>query len=63
VATPPLLESEVSYHRARASFEHDDCQVFNNTVGGKLELFHRLPLSEFLAKNVHELTNAAGAPA
>lgn len=58
---PDLLESEVAYRRARAYFEHDNRRIFNSTVGGKLELFPRMALSEFLALDMRELTNCDAA--
>jgi hypothetical protein len=57
---PDLLESEVSYRRARATFEADGRRVFNSTVGGKLDLFPRLPLTEFLASSMPGLSNGRG---
>jgi len=46
---PDLIESEVGYLRARSCFENDNREIYNCTVGGKLEIFKRLELSEFLA--------------
>lgn len=59
---PDLLESEVAYRRARNSFEHDGRRVFNSTIGSKLDLFPRLPLSEFLNMDMGELMSTQGEP-
>lgn len=46
---PDLVESEVGYLRAKNCFESDNREIFNCTEGGKLEIFKRLDLSDFLA--------------
>lgn len=46
---PDLFQSEVSYEMARQMFEAYDGEVVNCTVGGKLEIFPRRSLEEFLA--------------
>jgi hypothetical protein len=46
---PDLFESEVWYGRARQVYEAFDRQIVNCTGGGKLEVFERLPLAEFLS--------------
>jgi len=49
---PDLFESEVSYTMARKMFEACDREIFNATVGGKLEVFSRIELSEFLQRAI-----------
>ncbi len=46
---PDLFESEVSYHRANKIYEAHDRKIYNCTEGGKLEIFDRLSLTDFLA--------------
>lgn len=48
---PDLLQSEIHYLLAREAFESDGRLVVNATVGGKLEIFQRMALEEFLAGN------------
>ncbi|MBC7405207.1 MAG: DUF115 domain-containing protein [Cytophaga sp.] len=45
---PDLLQSEVSYTMARDIFAAEGGRVVNATVGGKLEIFERLMLADFL---------------
>lgn len=45
---PDLFESEVAYMKARRAFEAADRKLYNSTVGGKLELFERVELANFL---------------
>lgn len=45
---PDLLGSERSYMMAREAFESDGRRIVNSTVGGKLEIFDRVPLQDFL---------------
>lgn len=47
---PDLIESEASYQRAKRIFELDGRQIVNATIGGKLEVFERQPLKEFLIR-------------
>jgi hypothetical protein len=47
---PDLVDSEFSYWKARRIFEAYDRRVVNCTVGGKLEVFERLPLNRFIAE-------------
>ncbi len=49
---PDLFESEVSYMKARRAFEEADRKLYNSTVGGKLELFERIELSDFLGSRL-----------
>ena len=46
---PDLFESEVAYARANNVYNAHDRKIFNCTDGGELEVFERLPLSDFLA--------------
>lgn len=46
---PDLLQSEVHYLLAREAFESDGRLVANATVGGRLEIFQRMSLEDFLA--------------
>jgi hypothetical protein len=45
---PDLFESEVSYMRARNMYEAAGRRIVNCTEGGKLEIFERQPLAQFL---------------
>ena len=45
---PSIAESEESYLRAKRFYELHDRQIYNCTVGGKLELYPRMALSQFL---------------
>ncbi len=45
---PDLARSELHYAIARDVFEKHDRRIVNCTDGGKLELFDRMPLDEFL---------------
>lgn len=45
---PDLLQSEVSYTMAREAFETSGRRIVNATDGGKLEIFERMSLAEFL---------------
>lgn len=47
--TPDIVESECSYLRARAAFEENDGRIVNCTSGGKLEIFERMSLENFLS--------------
>jgi hypothetical protein len=44
--TPDLLQSEIEYEMARTAFEETGRYVFDATVGGKLEVFEKITLSE-----------------
>jgi hypothetical protein len=46
---PDLLQSELSYRTAREQFETAGRSVVNATAGGRLEIFERVGLEEFLA--------------
>jgi len=46
---PDLFQSEVSYTLAKNMYEAFDRRVVNATTGGKLEIFERMPLENFLA--------------
>lgn len=46
---PDLLASEMAYTLAKDVFAADGRQIFNATVGGKLTVFPRLTLEEYLA--------------
>lgn len=46
---PDLVESEHSYWLARRNYEALDRRLVNATVGGKLEVFERMELDDFLA--------------
>jgi len=46
---PDLFQSEVSYEMARQMFAAYDRRVVNCTVGGKLEIFPRMTLEDFLS--------------
>ena len=45
---PDLLASELQYDTARETFEYFGREIVNCTVGGKLEIFRRLPLEDFI---------------
>lgn len=45
---PDLLQSEVSYSIAREVYEAHGGRLVNATEGGKLEIFERMPLDDFL---------------
>jgi hypothetical protein len=45
---PDLLASELQYDTAREIFQRYNREVVNCTVGGHLEVFRRMPLTEFL---------------
>lgn len=45
---PDIFESEVAYGRARRYYEASDRGIYNCTVGGKLEIFERMNLDNFL---------------
>lgn len=45
---PSIAESEESYLKAKRFFEKDSRIIYNCTVGGKLEIYPRLSLDEFL---------------
>lgn len=45
---PDLFESEVSYNMALEIFKLHDRQLFNSTSGGKLEIFPRIDLYDFI---------------
>ena len=47
---PSIAESEESYLKAKSFFESDNRKIYNSTDGGKLELFERIKLSDFLSK-------------
>ncbi|MDO8287596.1 MAG: hypothetical protein Q7T44_00085 [Parvibaculum sp.] len=46
---PDLFQSEVAYTMARDVYQASGGEVLNATVGGKLEVFRRASLEEFLA--------------
>jgi len=46
--TPDIIESEISYMRAKAMYEKHEMKIFNSTIGGKLEIFERISLRNFL---------------
>ena len=45
---PDLLQSEVSYTEARHVFEKSGGRIVNATEGGRLEIFERMDLTQFL---------------
>jgi hypothetical protein len=47
---PDLFESEVWYGRAQNMYMAHGKRIYNCTVGGKLEVFPRKPLEEFLSE-------------
>jgi hypothetical protein len=47
---PDLIGSEYFYNLARQSYDLADRQIFNCTEGGKLDLFERRLMSDFLRK-------------
>lgn len=51
---PDLAASELHYEVARDIFERNGRKIINCTEGGKLEVFSRKPLSEFLQTNIGE---------
>ncbi len=46
---PDLLNSEVSYSLAKENYEAFGKKIYNATVGGKLELFDRIHLKDFIS--------------
>ena len=46
--TPDLLRSEEDYARAKTAFENDGREVFDATVGGKLDIFKKVTVEEAL---------------
>lgn len=46
---PDLSESEVAYKLAKRAFDEDGRQIYNATVGGKLEIFPRISIEDFLS--------------
>ena len=46
---PSIAESEESYMRAKRFFGYDNRMIYNCTVGGRLEVFPRLTVEEFLS--------------
>lgn len=46
---PDLFESEVSYTMARKMYEAFGRKIIDSTVNGKLEVFDKMPLDEFLS--------------
>lgn len=51
---PDITASELHYEVARNTFERHGRKIMNCTAGGKLEVFTRQPLSEFLQTNIGE---------
>lgn len=45
---PSIAESEESYMKAKRFYEYDDRSIYNCTTGGKLELFPRISLQQFM---------------
>lgn len=45
---PDLFRSEVAYHLAKEMYDATGRHIVNATVGGKLEIFPRMPLDDFL---------------
>lgn len=45
---PSITESEESYLRAKRFYDYDQRSIYNCTVGGKLELYPRISLEQFL---------------
>ncbi len=45
---PDLMVSELQYDTARETYEQFGREIVNCTVGGKLEIFRRMPLEDFL---------------
>ena len=48
---PDLFESEVGYTRAKLMYECFDRKIVNSTEGGKLQVFERESLQQFLSEN------------
>ena len=46
---PSIAESEESYLRAKRFYEYDQRIIYNCTFGGKLELYPRISLDNFLS--------------
>ena len=51
---PDLFESEVSYTMAKNMYEAFGRKIINCTEGGRLEIFERMPIDEFLKCPVGE---------
>lgn len=49
IIMPNVVESEFSYRMARSAFEENGRMLVNATDGGKLDIFERMPLDQFLA--------------
>lgn len=45
---PDLQQSEVSYILARQTYENSGRKIYNAGIGGKLEVFERIPLEDFV---------------
>jgi len=45
---PDIIQSEISYLLARNAYEEVGRSIINATEGGKLEIFEKMSLSEFL---------------
>ena len=45
---PDLSESEVSYSLAKRAFEENGREIYNATAGGKLEIFPRMSIEDFV---------------
>jgi len=48
---PDLLESEISYMMAKIIYQDDNREIINCTNGGKLEIFERQSIEDFLLKD------------
>jgi Protein of unknown function DUF115 len=45
---PDLIQSEISYITARDVYENTGRELYNSTIGGKLEVLERMSLEDFL---------------
>lgn len=45
---PDLIESEVSYLKAKKAYESEQRKIYNCTSGGDLEIFERVSLGQFI---------------
>lgn len=46
---PSIAESEENYMKAKRYYSYDQRMIYNSTVGGRLEIYPRISLEEFLA--------------
>lgn len=45
--TADIFESEISYRRAKHYYENNKMKIFNSTIGGNLDIFEKISISNF----------------